>query len=53
MAKCTCGEYEPVYYHDENQWEPACWDCYYQAREESCASNNNSNSSEDADELPF
>lgn len=33
--RCTCGQSAPVYYPDENQWEPGCWECYYQSREES------------------
>lgn len=31
--RCTCGQVAPVYYPDENQYEPGCWDCYYQAKE--------------------
>lgn len=31
--RCTCGQTAPVYYPDENQWEPGCWECYYQSRE--------------------
>lgn len=29
-TKCNCGNIAPVYYADENQYEPGCWDCYYQ-----------------------
>lgn len=31
--RCTCGQSAPVYYPDENQWEPGCWECYYQSTE--------------------
>ena len=27
---CDCGNVEPIYYPDENQYEPGCWECYYQ-----------------------
>ena len=27
---CTCGQSQAVYYPDENQWEPECWECYAQ-----------------------
>jgi hypothetical protein len=33
MERCTCGQTGSSYYPDENQCEPDCWDCYYQARE--------------------
>lgn len=26
---CKCGQVQPVYHPDENQYEPACWECYY------------------------
>jgi len=32
--RCNCGQTHAVYYPDENQWEPVCWDCYYQEEEQ-------------------
>jgi len=29
-SRCNCGCTNVVYYPDENQYEPECWDCYYQ-----------------------
>jgi hypothetical protein len=26
---CTCGQIHMEYYPEENQYEPACWECYY------------------------
>jgi len=26
---CKCGQVQAVYHPDENQYEPACWECYY------------------------
>jgi hypothetical protein len=26
---CTCGNRTVVFYPDENQHEPACWECYF------------------------
>lgn len=26
---CNCGDTRLIYYPDENQHEPACWECYY------------------------
>ena len=26
---CNCGQVQAVYHPDENQYEPACWECYY------------------------
>lgn len=26
---CCCGNVEVEYHYDENQYEPACWECYY------------------------
>lgn len=26
---CKCGQVEAVYLPDENQYEPPCWECYY------------------------
>jgi hypothetical protein len=31
--RCTCGDISVHYYSDENQHEPNCWDCYYQAQD--------------------
>jgi hypothetical protein len=25
---CNCGDTRLLYYPDENQHEPACWECY-------------------------
>lgn len=27
-SRCNCGCTNVVYYSDENQWEPECWECY-------------------------
>lgn len=32
--RCNCGDISVSYYPDENQYEPNCWDCYYQSRYE-------------------
>jgi hypothetical protein len=26
---CKCGQVQAVYLPDENQYEPPCWECYY------------------------
>jgi hypothetical protein len=31
--RCNCGDTDEQFYPDENQWEPNCWDCYYQLQE--------------------
>lgn len=31
--RCTCGNTNVSYHHDENQHEPDCWDCYHQAQD--------------------
>jgi hypothetical protein len=45
---CTCGDTTIEYHPDENQHEPACWECYDRARNEIC-----SVYVIDEDELPF
>jgi hypothetical protein len=30
---CNCGDTRVIYYPDENQHEPACWECYYKKSE--------------------
>lgn len=32
---CTCGQVHMEYYPDENQHEPACWECYMNSRHDS------------------
>jgi len=32
QERCNCGDTALSYYPDENQYEPNCWDCYYQMR---------------------
>jgi hypothetical protein len=32
--RCNCGQTQAEYHPVENQWEPVCWDCYYQEEEE-------------------
>ena len=27
--KCECGDTSVRFYPDENQHEPACWECYF------------------------
>ena len=29
---CDCGNVELIFYPDENQFEPECWECYSQQR---------------------
>ena len=35
---CNCGDTRVLYYPDENQHEPACWECYYSDLEKQCVS---------------
>lgn len=32
--KCDCGDGSVDYYPWENQWEPACWYCFYHPMDE-------------------
>ena len=32
QERCTCGDTRVVFYPDENQHEPNCWDCWHQAK---------------------
>ena len=34
QKRCTCGDIGVQFYPAENQYEPNCWDCYYQAQDE-------------------
>jgi len=31
--RCKCGDTSVSFHPDENQYEPNCWDCYYQLKE--------------------
>ena len=34
VKRCNCGDTDIQYHPDENQYEPNCWDCYYQSQQE-------------------
>jgi len=53
---CNCGDTRMIYYPDENQHEPACWECYHSQFQNPtvCSdSNNDSQAVLDPDEWPF
>ncbi len=50
--RCTCGDISVHYHPDENQHEPNCWDCYYQAQDKARGHLIHDDSLTD-DELPF
>jgi hypothetical protein len=56
--RCNCGQTQAEYHPDENQWEPVCWDCYYQVEEGAqlyvkASVNLSINPSCEEDKLPF
>lgn len=57
---CDCGDTRVVYYPDENQHEPACWECYenqptwvIEPRQHYCVYIVPATPDEELDELPF
>lgn len=52
---CTCGKTHAVFYPDENQYEPACWECYFtqQTMEEAPPTESKMYTLDDPDSWPF
>jgi hypothetical protein len=50
---CTCGNTEMMFLHDENQYEPACWECYEREHDEWLKSQPKQRSVEVINDLPF
>lgn len=51
QKRCTCGDTGVQYYPAENQHEPNCWDCWYQAQDKRNGLTDDDSITDD--ELPF
>lgn len=55
QERCKCGDTRETYYPAENQYEPNCWDCYYQMLDGSISPSTVRDTPTDPsiDDLPF